>query len=180
MVIDAVLLQILAISLSILFLTAGVQKFVQQSQFASVLTAYALAPAWLLPLLVLFIPVLELVVGTGLLLNIVNTTGHWVAVAAAAALLAAYALAMGVNLWRGRHEIDCGCQFGGAPQQISYELVVRNLLLVLATGCLLFPSAERALSWFDFGVIGFGIVMACLIYGIGNNLIATFNRQLAK
>ncbi len=180
MVIDAVLLQILAISLSILFLTAGVQKFVHQSQFASALAAYALAPVWSLPLLVLFVPVLELVISAGLVLSLVSTPGHWVTVAAAAGLLAAYALAMGVNLWRGQNDIACGCQFGGAIQKISYALVVRNLLLVLATGCLLFPSAERALSWFDLGVIGFGVVMACLIYGIGNNLIATFNRQLAK
>ena len=49
MVVDTVLLQIVAHSLSILFLAAGAQKIAYRQQFASALAAYELVPAWSMP-----------------------------------------------------------------------------------------------------------------------------------
>jgi len=49
-----------------------------------------------------------------------------------ALLLLGYAAAMGVNLLRGRSDIDCGC--GGTPMPISWMAVARNLLLAAAFG----------------------------------------------
>lgn len=45
------------------------------------------------------------------------------------ALLAIYALSMGVNLVRGKTSIECGC--GGTPQLLSYTLIVRNVALII-------------------------------------------------
>jgi len=174
MVVDAVLLRIVAISLAILFLASGAQKLVYRQQFAGALAAYELAPAWSMPFLGVLIPVLELSIGVGLFV----ASASPIVVTAAAVLFTAYACAMVINLSRGRHDIDCGCQLGSAPQQISYALVVRNLLLVLATCLLLLPDGARALSWIDYGVICFGVVMACLLYCIGHSLVATHGRLL--
>jgi hypothetical protein len=44
-----------------------------------------------------------------------------------AGLLSLYALAMTLNLRRGRYRIDCGC--GGPGQMISWSLVARNSVL---------------------------------------------------
>ena len=45
----------------------------------------------------------------------------------ASALLVVYAVAMALNVWRGRRDIDCGC--GGVPMPISWGLVARNFFL---------------------------------------------------
>jgi len=55
-------------------------------------------------------------------------------------LLAVFMLAMGVNLARGRREIDCGCFQSALRQQLSPALIVRNLVLMV----LLVPAALAA------------------------------------
>ena len=66
-------------------------------------------------------------------------------------LLACFALAMAINLARGRHEIDCGCFQSGLRQRLSAALVARNLLLAaLLTPLLAAPAASAtALQWVD-------------------------------
>ena len=51
--------------------------------------------------------------------------------AAAAGLLSAFAVAMGINLLRGRRHIDCGCFQGALKQPLRWTLVIRNALLAL-------------------------------------------------
>jgi Methylamine utilisation protein MauE len=51
--------------------------------------------------------------------------------AAAAVLLGVFALAMGINLLRGRRHIDCGCFQGALKQTLCWTLVGRNALLAL-------------------------------------------------
>jgi hypothetical protein len=65
----------------------------------------------------------------------------------AAVLLSVYALAMAVNMLRGRADIDCGC--GGQPQLLSPWLLLRNAVLVAGSSLLLAPMSERVLAWAD-------------------------------
>lgn len=63
-----------------------------------------------------------------------------------AAMLLGYALAMGINVARGRRHIECGC--GGAVQPITPALLARNGVLA----ALLLASAAMpatALAWTD-------------------------------
>jgi hypothetical protein len=53
------------------------------------------------------------------------------AAAAAAGLLCLFAVAMAVNLGRGRRDIDCGCFQIALRQTLSWPLVWRNLCLAL-------------------------------------------------
>lgn len=80
-------------------------------------------------------------------------SGAWLAAGAtlAIALLAGFALAMGINLVRGRHEIDCGCFQSGLRQRLSALLLVRNFLLAaLLTALLAAPAADASvLQWVD-------------------------------
>src|SRR5258708_19110455 len=49
--------------------------------------------------------------------------------ALATALLAGFAVAMAINLVRGRKEIDCGCFHSTLRQPLSVAFVARNLFL---------------------------------------------------
>ena len=63
--------------------------------------------------------------------------------------LLVYAAAVGMNLARGRRDIDCGCAGFGRRQSLHEWLLARNLLyVVIAGGAALVPVA-RPLTWFD-------------------------------
>jgi hypothetical protein len=68
----------------------------------------------------------------------------------AMALLAVYAMAMTINLLRGRRHIRCGC--GAAPQPLSWSLVVRNAFLIASTGLMLLPG-RSSLSLLEMVVV---------------------------
>ncbi len=71
--------------------------------------------------------------------------------ALAIALLCGFALAMGVNLARGRREIDCGCFQSGLRLTLSAALVARNLVLAVTLTPLLAgaTTGATALQWID-------------------------------
>jgi len=96
----------------------------------------------------------------------------------AAALFALYALAMSVNLLRGRSDVDCGC--GGpyaARQTISWSLVIRNLVLtvVALTGGL--PVVSRGLTLEDIGTIVCATVAIAFVYASIEQAMANRQRQ---
>src|SRR5579863_7977059 len=65
---------------------------------------------------------------------------------AVAALLLIYALALGINLRRGRRSIDCGCFGERRRQGIAPWMVGRNLVLAALALVLLPPTHARAPS----------------------------------
>ncbi len=92
-----------------------------------------------------------------------------------AALLLLYAGAMGVNLLRGRSNIDCGC--GGAPMPLSPALVVRNLLLAAAMGWAAWLPRQAGLP-LDLHP---GTLAAVLGFAVGLGLFyAAFNQLQAN
>ena len=98
---------------------------------------------------------------------------------AAAALLALYSLAIGVNLARGRREIDCGC-FGPALRQpLSLALVARNAVLIALAGACALPVVPRALGPLDAFTIAAGVALGALVHGAVNGLIANAPRLRA-
>jgi hypothetical protein len=46
-------------------------------------------------------------------------------------LLLSFSVAMGVNLRRGRKDLNCGCSGARQPQKISGRLILRNAILLL-------------------------------------------------
>lgn len=73
------------------------------------------------------------------------------AAACVIALLAVYSTAIGVNLARGRRDIDCGCLGpAGRSARIGPWLLVRNGVLAVGAAALVWlPIAPRALHWID-------------------------------
>lgn len=92
-------------------------------------------------------------------------------IVAAMALWLLYGSAIAVNLLRGRTELYCGCGGIGADQTIHWGLVLRNGVLTLVTGLLLFPGMIRELVWFDYAAAGFACLLLLLIYATVEHLL---------
>ena len=113
--------------IALVFMSAAIGKMRNWPIFQGVVANYRLLPQVLVGPVTYGLPPAEAAIGatlpTGLL-------APW-AEAAAALLLGAFAVAMGINLLRGRRHIDCGCFQGTLKQPLSWTLVSRNALLVL-------------------------------------------------
>jgi hypothetical protein len=138
-VIDPLLPLTIALSLFLLFASASQHKRSDLHRFAAQLEAYELLPARLSNGFARVLPWLELAVALLLLIPATRAMAGF----AAALLLVMYALAVLVNLMRGRRNIDCGC--GGTPQPLSYWLIARNITLGLGATLLTLPVTARPL-----------------------------------
>jgi hypothetical protein len=131
--IDPVLQVVVALGLATLFAAAARYKWVDHIRFRQQLDAYRLLPGMVVAPAAWLLAGLETTVALGLLMPGMRA----VAGLAAAALLSGYALAMAVNLARGRRHIVCGC--GGEPLLLSPWLLLRIGLLSLGALLLALP-----------------------------------------
>lgn len=89
-------------------------------------------------------------------------------------LLVAYSFAIGVNLARGRRDIDCGCSGPvGTSPRIGPWLLVRNAVLALAVLALLaLPVSPRTLHWVDAVSLVGGVAVLALVWTAVHGLAA--------
>ena len=158
----------LRIALSLLFAWAGGHKVRDVAGFRSALASYELLPAgWIGPCTVGLIA-MEISVAIGLWLP-----GCAVIVGlAAAGLFALYALAIVINLVRGRRDIDCGCAGVAGDQPLSGGLVSRNAVLVIVALVITLPAVPRPLTWLDAITISAGVSVLALLYAAVDGLLA--------
>jgi hypothetical protein len=131
--------------LAVVFGTAAGAKFHDLAAFQAVVEQYRLLPDRLVPLFARALPVVELGAAVGLLWP----TSRAASAAVLIVLLVVFAVAMAVNLARGRSDIDCGCFIGARKQRISWPLVLRNLALAGLGLTLLAEPTGRALMPLD-------------------------------
>jgi uncharacterized membrane protein YphA (DoxX/SURF4 family) len=112
--------------LALVFLTAALGKVRHRLAFQGVVANYRLIPDFAVPAFALLLPLVEAAVAGGLLV----ASPSWPEVSAAI-LLMLFAAAMGINIWRGRRHIDCGCFQSALKQTLSWTLVARNTGLAL-------------------------------------------------
>jgi hypothetical protein len=112
---------------ALVFLTAAYGKLRHLTAFQGVVANYRLLPDGLVSFAAYLLAPVEALLGAAL---IVEPRSPWPP-ALAAALLLLFALAMGVNVARGRRQIDCGCFQSALKQTLSWTLVIRNVLLCL-------------------------------------------------
>ena len=110
-----------------LLLFAGVTKLVDRDGFREAVAEYKILPGALERPFALTMPILETVVGVLLLLGL----GTAFAAALATPLFLSFALAIGVNLLRGRN-FDCHCFGSVQSEQIGWPALLRSTALVLA------------------------------------------------
>ena len=92
------------------------------------------------------------------------------------ALLLAYAAAIGINLARGRNDIDCGCTGPATRQLISKWLLLRNLGLAAIAFTGMATSSHRPLHAADIVLVGVALLGAMALYGAINQLMANAPR----
>ncbi|CAD5106890.1 MauE/DoxX family redox-associated membrane protein [Zestomonas carbonaria] len=163
-----------ALTVAAILASAASHKLRAPRRFARQLEDYRLLPQALLGAATRLIPLLEAALALALL---VPASRHPAALGAAA-LLAGYASAIGINLWRGRRDIDCGCAGPEQAQPLRPSLLLRNAVLVaLALLASLAPQA-RELGLFDGFVVVAASAAALLLYVATDGLLANAPRLL--
>lgn len=168
---DPVTALALGLLCSFVLLDAGLHKWREPLHYAAVIDEYRLLPQGAGRWLSRPLGATECLLGAAVLLPPLRGG----ALAVAAALLLGYALAIGINLLRGRRDIDCGC---GAPEQaqpLSPALILRNLLLAAAAGLAGAAGAEVPAHWSGWAFALLAALAGALLYASVNGLLA--NRQ---
>lgn len=132
---------------ALVFATAVAGKLAHRHELAGVVANYRLLPE---PLAA---PAAWMIVSLEALAVLSLASGVRLAAGAALAigLLCVFALAIGINLARGRREIDCGCFQSGLRHRLSAGLIARNLALSGVLALLFGPTSPIAhpLQWVD-------------------------------
>jgi len=165
---DPILIIASALAIAVLLASAATHKVRAPARFAKQMADYQLLPALLVKPLSRLVPLLELAIAFALL---VPVSRAWAALAAAA-LLALYAVAIGINLWRGRRDIDCGCAGPDQAQPLRPVLLLRNSLLVALALLASVTPLVRDMGLFDGFVTVAASAVALLIYAAADGLLA--------
>ncbi|MEZ5503441.1 MAG: MauE/DoxX family redox-associated membrane protein [Halioglobus sp.] len=156
-----------------IFVRAAVHKIHNPGAFRGQLKAYRLLPDALVPAFCWLLPAAEVAIATGML---VPTWPYPPLLGALLLLL--YAAAMGINLGRGRVEIDCGC--GGPadwPQGISWHLVARNVALAGFALVAAQPTLFRDLSMLEIASTALASCAVLLVYGAIDQALVNTRRH---
>lgn len=163
-----------ALGVGLVFLQAALAKLQHRDLLPGVIANYRLLPAALVNPAALLLPVAELAIAIGLLLG-----AHWLAATSAMTLLLVFAAAMGINILRGRRQIDCGCGRSQLRQPLSWLLVGRNVALALLLIPRLLPVAGPAATTADLAVAMAGGLAVFVIVQLFNAIGALAASPLA-
>ena len=167
LILDPVVVWTARLVLAAVLLGAALAKLRALEEFAGVVHNYRLLPELLARPLAYALPVLELALALGLLLDATRRP----AAVATAVLLAVFACAMAINLWRGRVHIDCGCFASALKQRLSWALVARNgVLIALALPVVAQASAVRTLGPLDLLTVAVASGGLLLLYAAFSQL----------
>jgi len=109
-----IIYHLIRVSLSIIFLWSGISKLMDPTQFAVIIDGYGIIPnAWVLPFAII-IPLLEMVFGLGLLLDIRGS------LAGIAGLLMLFMAILSYGIWLGL-DVDCGCFGPRDPESEAFH-----------------------------------------------------------
>lgn len=157
--------------LALLLLTTAVHKVRDLAAFRAAIVGYALLPERFAGAIAVLLATAEAVIGVALLAP-ASLGLRDAALVATASLLALYAVAIAVNLARGRRDIDCGCAGPNAKQPLSEWLLARNALLVVAALVCLGGTSARPLVWIDALTISGGVAMLVATWLAAHRLLA--------
>ena len=119
---------LIRVLLSATFLWSGISKLMDPTEFALIIDGYGLMPdAWILPLAIA-LPLLEMVFGLGLLLDIRGS------LAVITGLLMLFIAILSYGIWLGL-DVDCGCFGPEDPEAKAFHglwsALVRDIIMML-------------------------------------------------
>ena len=168
MTLDPIFIIASALAVAVLLASAATHKLRAPGRFARQLADYQLLPEALVRPIGRVIPLLELLIAFALLVPFSRA----IAAVCAAALIALYASTIGINLWRGRRDIDCGCAGPDQAQPLRPILLTRNAVLVALALLASTTPIVRDLGLFDGFVTVAASAVALLIYAAADGLLA--------
>ncbi|MCP5060178.1 MAG: methylamine utilization protein MauE [bacterium] len=155
-------------SLAALFAVAATHKLRDLEGFGETLRAYqTLGGGWVAPAGAALV-LAEL----GVAIALVLSPNALLSSAGAAILLGLYSFGIGINLARGRRDIDCGCLGPSARSPLSGGLLVRNGVLIVAALLTALPVTSRALHPLDALTIGGGLIATAFVFIAAQQLAA--------
>ena len=130
----------LEVILGVVFIYASIHKISDPPDFAHMVYLYKMTPGFLINLVAIYLPWIELVTGAVLILGMPGRRG---AALLTGLMLLVFMGAIGFNLARG-HPVDCGCFEGGGHTKTHEQLfsemrwvMVRDAVMLVMVGCLL-------------------------------------------
>lgn len=139
---DPVAIIFCQLSLAVIFGLGAWGKFRELEEFTGIVRNYRLLPESAIRPVAYLMPVLEAMIAVTLLLGTVQpypAMGAFV-------LLGIFAVAMGINILRGRRYIDCGCFKTKLKQRLSWWLVVRNGVLMAMSAVLVVTAGSAGMT----------------------------------
>jgi hypothetical protein len=173
MPVDITISFIIRFLLVFIFARGVLHKLRNFSHFTVQLSSYRLVPDSLIPAFSCFLILVEGFLAFSLLVE-----GWLYPSLIAAAILAFYAGAMGINLLRGREDLDCGCNGpSNFVQGISWALIVRNCVLAIFALAAASPVTSRSVSVADITTVVFASIAVICIYASIEQAITNQQRQ---
>lgn len=126
--------------LGLTFIYSSFHKIIEPAQFAKIIYGYYLFPDYLINLMAIILPFMELFSGIALGLGIYPRS----AVLIINTMLLGFIIALGINLVRG-HEFDCGCFSFGEAGYISptEQFLIRDIIYFILGLYVLFFGKRR-------------------------------------
>jgi hypothetical protein len=143
---------------ALVFFSAGIAKMRNWTAFEGVIANYRLLPQFAVRPASYSLPPIEIVTAGALL--VAAPQADWLA----AGVLSSFAVAMAINLARGRAQIDCGCFNSALKQHLRWSLVARNVCMVLLLAAVAgSPAAplDSSLLLGCLGGIAFFVLFQC-------------------
>jgi hypothetical protein len=153
---------------ALLFASASIHKLRDLSRFTAIFGAYRILPEPLGRRVTGLIPLTELGVAITLLWP---PAGRPAAVVPAIVVLVVYAGGMGINIARGKRDLDCGCAMGQGRRPIATWMVCRNLCLAAALGIAGLPWSSRPLNGIDLVTVAGGLIVGATLYAAVDRLL---------
>jgi len=163
---DPALHWILRLGLALVFAVSALAKLRSLGEFRRTLRAYGVLPPALEGVAAPLVPLLELA-AAGLLLGSRTDAGAFLLLG----LLALFSGAILVGLRRGGG-FSCGCLGGLVDEPLSPALLLRNAVLALLVGLLLYSPSARPLEPLDWITVLFGGLLFFLAYLGAGTLLA--------
>ncbi|MGI9252045.1 MAG: MauE/DoxX family redox-associated membrane protein [Pseudohongiellaceae bacterium] len=198
MTLDPTIAVALRVGFALLFFSAAVSKL-DAARFRAVLEAYRLLPASLSGVTARLLLALELSLALGWALAALAALAAsmpglpqelpqelsygllqelpQLTALATVLLLALYTAAIVINLWRGRRQIDCGCGFARSGQQLSWGLVLRNLVLMIIAFSGSLNLMARSLGLFDYFIVLLAVFVGAFLFAALNQLLVNHNEM---
>jgi hypothetical protein len=158
--------------LALVFARSAAHKLAEFSFFSATLGEYRMLPKALVGPAAIALTAAEALAIALLIIPDSRAVGAMLA----AGLLSLYAMAMSINLRRGRYRIDCGC--GGPGQMISWSLVVRNSVLTVLAAFVSLNTGSFDTIPAGTLVVFAGVLLCWLLLAIFDQIIG--NRSHAR